>query len=209
MISNDTDEIIFTIDRAIKEVWTNEIKEDLNNSYILYEDTFKNAFYYHLRNKLNDVLIENNIRIFTEFHDGKLSGKGVIADIAIIKIGNDEEGHIKDNIEKIYAIIELKHKGSQVPIAPFVSDVEKSIKYIKDRELDGCQFYLGFIHEGEFAMEEISWLENKQQERLVQGRLTELSACYYEGQDEMVYTIISYNDMNKDLDTYVNQKRLG
>lgn len=42
---------------------------------------------------------------------------------------------------------------------------------------------------------------------MVQGRLTELSACYYEGQDEMVYTIISYNDMNKDLETYITQKR--
>ncbi len=207
MKTNDTDEIVLTIDRAIKEVWINEIREDLDKSYILYEDTLKNAFYFHLRNKLKELLVKNDIRIFTEFHDGKLSGKGVIADIAIVKIGDTEEGHIKDNIEKIYAMIELKYKGAQVPIDPFVSDVKKMVEYIKDKELEGCQFYLGFIHEGEFDIKEISWIQNKKQERLVQGRLTELSACYYTNQDEMVYTIISYNDFNKDLNTYINQKR--
>ena len=31
---NDTNEIIFTIDRALKEVWINEIREDLDKSYI-------------------------------------------------------------------------------------------------------------------------------------------------------------------------------
>lgn len=204
---NTIDKIMFKIDRAIKEIWINEIKKDLGNTYILYEDTLKNAFYFHLRNKLNNLMEDNNIRIFTEFHDGKLAGKSVIADIAIVKIGDNREGHIKNNIDRIYAIIELKHKGAQVSIDPFISDVEKSIKYIKDKDLKEIQFYLGFIHEGEFATGEISWLEDKKQEMMVQGRLTELSACYYEDQDEMVYTIISYNDMNKDLDTYVNQKR--
>lgn len=205
MSTNGTDKIIYAIDSAIKEIWINEIKNDLNESYILYEDTLKNAFYFHLRNRLNSLLEEKNIRIFTEFHDGRLSGKSVIADIAIVQLGDNEEGHIKDNVEKIYAIIELKYKGAQVPIDPFLSDVKKTIKYIKDRELGGCQFYLVFIHEGEFNIEEKSWIQNKKQKKLVQGRLTELSACYYEGQDEMTYTIISYNDMNKDLNTYVNE----
>lgn len=193
------DKTMLEIDRAIKEIWINEIKEDLNNSYVLYEDTLKNAFYFHLRNRLNCLLAENNIRIFTEFHDGGLAGKGVIADIAIVKIGGNREGHIKNNIDRVYALIELKHKGAQVPIDPFLSDIEKSLKYIKDKELVGTQFYLGFIHEGEFATGEISWLQDKEQERLAQGRLTELSAAYYEGEDEMLYTIISYNGLNEDL----------
>ena len=34
MTINDTNEIIFTIDRALKEVWINEIREDLDKSYI-------------------------------------------------------------------------------------------------------------------------------------------------------------------------------
>lgn len=192
-------EVLAFIDRAIKEVWLTEIKQDIANSYILYEDTLKNAFYFHLRNKLGQLLIDNNIRIFTEFHDGKLAGKGVIADIAIVKIGDNEVEHIRKNIEKIYAIIELKHKGSQVPVDCFIKDVEKTMEYIKDKDLAECQFYLGFIHEGEFAENETSWLQNKKQERLVRGRLTELSACYYTGFDDMLYSVISYNEMNIDL----------
>ena len=198
---NTIDKIMLKIDRTIKEVWINEIKNDLSNSYILYEDTLKNAFYFHLRNKLSDLMEDNNIRIFTEFHDGKLATKYVRADIAIVKIGDSKNDHIRNNIDRIYSIIELKHKGAQVSIDPFISDVEKSIKYIKDKDLKEIQFYLGFIHEGEFSTGEISWLEDKKQERMVQGRLTELSACYYEDQDDMMYTIISYNDMNRDLDT--------
>lgn len=204
---DDEHRIIALIDRAIKEVWLTEIKKDIRNSYVLYEDTLKNVFYFHLRNKLIKLLADNNVRIFTEFHDGKLSGKGVKADIAIVKIGENEDEHIKHNIEKIYAVIELKHKGSQVPIDCFIRDVEKTIKYVKDKELADCQFYLGFIHEGEFDASEISWLQNKYQEKLMIGRVTELSACYYTGLDEMVYTAISYNDMNTDLNHHAKDNK--
>ena len=53
---NTIDKIMLKIDRTIKEVWINEIKNDLSNNYILYEDTLKNAFYFHLRNKLSDLM---------------------------------------------------------------------------------------------------------------------------------------------------------
>jgi hypothetical protein len=135
MCINTIDKIMLKIDRTIKEVWINEIKNDLSNNYILYEDTLKNAFYFHLRNKLSDLMENNNIRIFTEFHDGKLAAKYVRADIAIVKIGDNKNDHIKNNIDRIYSIIELKHKGAQVSIDPFISDVEKSINYIKDKDL--------------------------------------------------------------------------
>lgn len=206
-LDSDDHKVAALIDRAIKEVWLTEIRNDINNNYILYEDTLKNAFYFHLRNKLGQLLIDNNIRIFTEFHDGKLAGKSAIADIAIVKIGDNEVEHIRRNIEKIYAIIELKHKGSQVPVDCFIKDVEKTIEYIKDKDLVDCQFYLGFIHEGEFAKNETSWLQNKKQERLAMGRLTELSACYYTGFDDMVFTVISYNDMNTDLNYQENNNQ--
>ena len=35
------DRLMLKIDRAIKEIWINEIRRDLSNSYILYEDTLK------------------------------------------------------------------------------------------------------------------------------------------------------------------------
>ena len=40
----DIDETVIFIDRAIKEIWIKEIREDLKNNYILYEDTLKNVF---------------------------------------------------------------------------------------------------------------------------------------------------------------------
>lgn len=67
MKESNEDEIITIIERAIKE--------DLDNSYVSYEDTLKNVFYFYLRNKLKGFLIDDNIRMFTEFHDGKLSVK--------------------------------------------------------------------------------------------------------------------------------------
>lgn len=197
----DMDEILIKIDRAIKEIWLNEIKDDFNNSYILYEDTLKNAFYYHLRIKLKALLKKNNIRIFTEFHDGPLSGKRLIADIAIVKISDSINDHIKNNIEKLYAIIELKHKAKRVSIDYFISDLEKVTGYIKDKKLKGCQFYLGFIHEEEYDADELTWIQNEKQEKIVEGRLTELSANFYKGQDEILFTNISYNGMNRDLGT--------
>jgi hypothetical protein len=46
--------ILTTIDRAIKEAWIHNVKTDYMNSYLLREDSLKNAFYYHLRTKLTD-----------------------------------------------------------------------------------------------------------------------------------------------------------
>ncbi|MGD9569684.1 MAG: hypothetical protein AB7V48_15480 [Sedimentibacter sp.] len=41
MSKNNIDKLMLKIDRAIKEIWINEIRRDLSNSYILYEDTLK------------------------------------------------------------------------------------------------------------------------------------------------------------------------
>lgn len=198
-------QIMKLIDRTIKEIWVKEIKNDINNMYILYEDTLKNALYYHLRKRLDTVLNDYNIRIFTEFHDGKLHNKGVKADIAIVKINDIECEHLKQKISKIYSIIELKYKRPNVPIDCFIEDVKKMMEYIKDEELEECQFYLGFIHEAKFDNKSISWLQSKEQEKLANGRLTELSACYYTGFDDMIYTILSYNNLNKDMNYRANK----
>lgn len=198
--------IMKLIDKTIKEIWVKDIKNDINSMYVLYEDTLKNAFYYHLRNRLKNVLDDYNIRIFTEFHDGKLRNKGVRADIAIVEINKAECEHLKHNISKIYSIIELKYKGSRASVDCFIKDVEKTMKYIKDEELRECQFYLGFIHEEEFESDSISWLQNKKDEKVANGRLTELSACYYTGMDDMIYTVLSYNNLNKHLNYKVNKK---
>lgn len=57
-----------------------------------------------------------------------------------------EDEHIKHNIEKIYAIIELKYKGSQVPVDCFINDVEKTVEYIKDKDLEEMGYYISHVN---------------------------------------------------------------
>ena len=60
-------EIMRIIDEAIKLVWVDEIKRDYEENWIMNEDGLKNALYFHLRKQLEPILVENNLRIFTEF----------------------------------------------------------------------------------------------------------------------------------------------
>lgn len=68
------EKIIKIIDETIKAIWKNEIAEDYKKHWLLKEDTLKNAFYFHLRNQLDELLCNNDIRIFTEFTDDKFWG---------------------------------------------------------------------------------------------------------------------------------------
>ncbi|WP_078427645.1 hypothetical protein [Alkalihalobacterium alkalinitrilicum] len=120
------------IDQTIKDVWVKNIFEDYQSSYLLKEDTLKNALYYHLRNQLQSILAKYNLRIFTEFHY-----KGVIADLAIVVLNglDDHTGHLKDEVIDVLAIIEVKYKhgGS---LAPFENDLEKVNNYITIKPID-------------------------------------------------------------------------
>ena len=108
--------IVETIDKEIKELWVQDISTDYDTYRLLKEDCLKNCFYYHLRRRLgDDFLEENRLQIFTEFNDGPLHGTGKRADIAIVKLKEPgEEGytsHLRNYIEDVIAIIELKHKN--------------------------------------------------------------------------------------------------
>lgn len=164
----------------------------------LLEDSLKNAFYFHLRNKLTDLfLLENNIRIYTELN----TGVGERIDLAVVRINNDEEKHLSARIIEYLAVIELKYKSAQTTINPFFSDIQKAKNYLKRKNYNNCQYYLGFIHEVEYSLKEISWLTVKQQRTWAAGCLTELSGFYNE--DKEVFTILSHNEMNDDLNHIV------
>lgn len=186
------------IDRAIKDVWKKEIRDDNNQGYLLQEDTLKNALYYHLRNRLSRLLRNDNIRIFTELCSGPLASLGIRADMAIVKIDDNSEQDLKDRITEIYALIELKFKSSRGSNVLFLHDVHKVLKLFKKKGLRDCQFYLGFIHEYGYEPDEDSWLSARQQHR-ASGRLTELSACHYTGQKGLRFTVVSHNGMNDEL----------
>lgn len=187
----DVRQIQKTIDRAIKNIWVDKISEDHGSFYLLKEDTLKNALYYHLRTELASLLEKKNLRIFTEFYHG-----GFIADLAIVKL-NDEPGyndHLKDDIENVLAIIELKYKSCGT-MKFFKDDVLKIKNYIDATPLASTQYYLAFIHEAEYEyIEDDSWLTLEQQV-WAKDRLTELSGHYIDG--EMTWTVLSHNGMNE------------
>jgi hypothetical protein len=195
------------IDRAIKLVWKEDILKDYNNDFIFKEDSLKNTIYYHLRIRLGDgFMIRNRVRIYTEYY----LKKNQRADIAIVQLKaknqmEPKDYYLKDRVEQVIAVIELKHKNGSCGIDSFLEDIEKVKYYIGLRSYNKCQFYLGFIHETEYSIEEASWLNGRQQGSWANGRLTELSAFIEEESEsgKMDMKIISYNKMNPDLNLKV------
>lgn len=65
------------------------------------------------------------------------------------------------------------------------------------------QYYLGFIHEEEYSLVELSWLTEEEQCTWAAGSLTEFSGFYSGG--AKVFTTMSYNNLNEDLNSKMVQ----
>lgn len=193
------------IDRAIKLVWKDDILKDYNNDFILREDSLKSSFYHHLRIRLGDGFMKRNrIRIFTEY----FLKNNERADIAIVQLKaknlmSSAGYYLKDRVEQILAVIELKYKGDDCGPDPFLLDIEKVKYYMGLRSYKECQFYLGFIHETEYSIQETSWLSKRQQGSWANGRLTELSAFTEAESGKFDTKVISYNKLNTRLNSKV------
>lgn len=199
----NTEEIIRIIDREIKQLWKTDIQRDYANYMLLKEDSLKNAFYHHLRTRLtDDFLIKNQIRIYTEFNSGELKGTGKRADIAIVRMKNDDEGyekHLSEETDEILAIIELKHKyGYGKVIDDIYKDLNKVKEYIQKHKLE-CQFYLGIIHEE--VWDKKNWLDERSIKHWPQGKLTELVASR-NVESDMQFDVYAYNGINEVLNDY-------
>jgi hypothetical protein len=114
------------LDSVISSVWEKDILYDYKNHFLLMEDTLKNAFYHHLRTNLGDGFLKRHrIRIFTEYNIGK-----AVADIAIVslrpKVAFEEGEHLKERVDQVLAVIELKYKAGECGIGPFQDDIAKS-----------------------------------------------------------------------------------
>ncbi|WP_129727900.1 hypothetical protein [Ectobacillus funiculus] len=192
--------LIGTIDRAIKEIWLYNIKQDYKTCHLLKEDTLKNSIYYHLRTKLSAAFLEaNRIRIFTEYHYC-----GFRADLAIVRLRQDYEEtscYLGDNVEQVLAIIEVKYKGHS-GTEPFEQDITKVKTYIDSvNDEHFTQYYLAFIHEYEYYHDVVaSWMTDDQK-KWARGNVTELCAYYREGQEEMQWDIVAHNHLNAELTT--------
>ncbi len=157
-----------TVDSAIKEIWCNNIKCDYENFSLLKEDTLKNSFYFHLRNKLTDrFLEENRLKIYTEYyHDG------LRADLVIAQLCEKPgfNGHLRNDVEDILAVVEMKYKYDTSD-EPFRKDIEKVQNYIKKLNYKSCLYYLAFIHEVINPNNKHAWLTSKDLQ-WVKGNLT-------------------------------------
>lgn len=95
--------VLIEIDKAIKEIWLNEIVNDYDEGLLLKEDSLKCSLYHHMRNKLDYILKENSLRIYPEFYFKSLKYR---ADIAIVEIEeNSDKEYLADMVKNVIAII--------------------------------------------------------------------------------------------------------
>lgn len=181
------EKIISKIDETVKSIWKNEIADDYKKHWLLKEDTLKNAFYFHLRNQLGELLSNNDIRIFTEFTDDKFRGTNFRPDIVIAEMDFDRHSdYFGDDVKTCIAVIELKYKNSTVPAKTILNDYDKLHKYVKKLKLDSkCKLYMATIWERE---DEETYWEDENSE-WAKDRLTELNASYVPKTKDMRFYI--------------------
>lgn len=204
MLKKNKNFIIKQIDYAIKATWLFDISSDYENCYLLKEDCLKNSFYYHLRRRLDNLMKMENIRIYTEYNESTLKKNNMRADIAIVELDmKADEYYLGDAVQNVLAIIELKFQPNGAANANYISqDVQKIKMYKNIKELQGCQFYLGFIHEHNYV-DKCYWLDGRQTSNWASGCVTELVACRYDDYHDkkMAFSVASYNEFNLELDT--------
>lgn len=177
------------IDRAIKEVWLDEVCEDYARDKLLMEASLQCAIYHHLRNRLEDILEENDLRIYSEYW---MKECGYRADLAIVHLDMErEENHLRDCVDEVAAIIEVKYvSGRNRRTIDWVKeDVFKLKDYAKKYD---SELYLGVIYENDF--ENISWMDKRTTNNWADGVVTELNAGYDD--DEFYFEVNSYNHLN-------------
>ena len=185
--------IIEEIDRAIKETWLNEIPKDYDAGCLLKEASLQCSLYYHLRKKLNNLLEENNLRIYPEYHFAKLNYH---ADIAIVQIDSTiAKPHLRDKVIDVIAVMELKYDGgNSIRTATAIrNDLQKIKNYIQSGKLL-CQYYFAVIYETECVS--LNWLDRRSTNNWAKGCVTEMNAGGLDGY--MYFEVNSYNEMNND-----------
>lgn len=170
-------EIMQIIDEAIKSIWVNEIKRDYDENWIMNEDGLKTALYFHLRKRLEPILMENNLRIFTEFNDAEFAGSGCRPDMVIARIDMDSDEECwRDAVTDCLAVIEMKFKSRFREKEAIYADYEKLRSYI-NMSNHFCQLYMATIWECEddpttWERKNAAWAKRK---------VTELNASFIRG----------------------------
>lgn len=138
-------EITQIVHDTIKSIWENEIQNDYNNIWFMNEDTLKNALYFHLRNKLETVLVENNLRIFTEFNDAEFGRSGFRPDMVIARVDMDSDAkYWRQAVLNCPVVIELKFKSAFADKETIYADYGKLERYIEKLRVNG-KLYMATI----------------------------------------------------------------
>lgn len=178
------------IDKAIKEIWLNEICSDYANGLLIREASLQCSLYHHLQNRLSEQLRNNHLAIYPEFHFSEL---GYRADLVIAEMDFSIESELKKRMTDIAAIIELKYDGGNAMTTEeyIKTDMPKLKNYVQTLNYD-CQYYFGVIYEADCSW--LSWFDKRSTNNWANGRLTELNAGWLD--DLMYFEVNSYNNMN-------------
>ena len=184
----DKNEILAAVDEALTSVWVNEIRHDYKSGWLLKEDTLKNALYFHLRKKLEHKLIENDLRIFTEFTDNKFKHSGYRPDMVIARVDTSFDGYLGDAVVECPVVIEIKFKNGFAPNREIYADYEKIKYYVENLSLKS-RIYMITIWE--YEDDESAWLTENT--LWAHNRVIELNASYKRDSDsEMQFYIVRH-----------------
>jgi hypothetical protein len=184
------------LNQIITAIWIENLKDDYLKGYLLLEDSLKSAFYFHLRQKLEEEgLFQQGLRVLTEFKIPKSTGLiSNRVDIAIVKPTYEQHFiySLWHSSYEIYALIELKFKGVHYrSYKAFMDDVLKVMKY--SEKLDNTLLYVCSIDEKDYN-HKLSWLNNVPYElKDVAKRVNELIG-YWRRDGEFVMDCNQYYD---------------
>ena len=182
-------EVLGIINKRIKYIWEEKIKEDYKNGWLLKEDTLKNALYYHIRMELSSLFQEHNIRIFTEFTDAEFKESNLRPDI-VIATANFEDGvngYYGDDIKECLAVIEIKYKSNFSSHKKILDDYDKLQVYADKLNFKG-KLYMATIWECEdeattWIRKNAAWAKNK---------VVELNASYKKSANEPQFYVYEH-----------------
>lgn len=181
-------EITQIIDEAIKSIWINEIKRDYDNNWLMNEDGLKNALYFHLRKRLEPILTENDLRIFTEFKDAEFQGRKYRPDMVIAKVDmNSDADYWRQAVTNCVAVIELKFKSRFLDKEAIYADYDKLKTYIETMGIAG-QLYMATIWECED--DTTTWI--RKNAAWAKGKVTELNASFTRGSCEPQFYVAEH-----------------
>lgn len=173
--------VLDTINKRIKYIWEEKIKEDYINGWLLREDTLKNALYYHIRMELSSLFEEHDIRIFTEFTDAEFKGRKCRPDMVIATVDLDNEGDKEfycDMIKESLVVIEIKYKSDFNSYKNIIADYDKLQYYAEKLKIKG-KMYMATIWECED--ESTTWI--RKNAAWAKDKVVELNASYVRNSD--------------------------